>query len=74
MVVEREYINAKLIPILEKVSDPEIPVLSIMDMGVVRSAEILNDEVIIKITPTYSGCPAMDVIGDDIIKALNDAG
>ena len=74
MVVEREYIDSKLIPILEKVSDPEIPVLSIMDMGVVRSAEILNDEVIIKITPTYSGCPAMDVIGDDIIKALNDAG
>lgn len=63
-----------LIPILTKVSDPEIPVLSIMDMGVVRMAVINGDQVLIKITPTYSGCPAMDVIGDDIKKALNESG
>ena len=49
-------------------SDPEIPVLSIMDMGVVRSAVIEDDIVNVEITPTYSGCPAMDVIGDDIKK------
>lgn len=74
MVIEKAHIDATLIPILEKVSDPEIPVLSILDMGVVRYAVLENDEVLVKITPTYSGCPAMDVIGDDIIKALNDAG
>lgn len=74
MVIEKEHIDTNLIPILEKVSDPEIPVLSILDMGVVRYAVLENDEVLVKITPTYSGCPAMDVIGDDIIKALNDAG
>lgn len=67
-------IDKNLIPILEKVSDPEIPVLSIMDMGVVRSAHVKNKHVEIEITPTYSGCPAMDVIGDDIKKALMDAG
>lgn len=67
-------IERELTPILTKVSDPEIPVLSIMDMGVVRYAQIHDDEVLVKITPTYSGCPAMDVIGDDITKALNDAG
>ncbi|MEK6153456.1 1,2-phenylacetyl-CoA epoxidase subunit PaaD [Flavobacteriaceae bacterium 3-367] len=74
MTAEKVYIAEQLIPILEKVSDPEIPVLSILEMGVVRSALIENDNVKVQITPTYSGCPAMDVIGDDIISALNEAG
>jgi ring-1,2-phenylacetyl-CoA epoxidase subunit PaaD len=87
MVIEKQYIDYKsenpsplgkldgaLIPILEQVFDPEIPVLSIMDMGVVRSAVIEDDVVKVEITPTYSGCPAMDVIGDDIKKALMDVG
>ncbi|WP_338731286.1 1,2-phenylacetyl-CoA epoxidase subunit PaaD [Mangrovimonas cancribranchiae] len=74
MTTTQQNINDKLIPILEQISDPEIPVLSIMDMGVVRSAVIEGDTVKIKITPTYSGCPAMDVIGDDIKSALKKAG
>ena len=74
MTKTEQQIDQILIPILEQVSDPEIPVLSIMDMGVVRSAIIINDIVKVEITPTYSGCPAMDVIGDDIKKALKDAG
>jgi len=74
VVVLQQHIDPKLVPILEQVSDPEIPVLSIMDMGVVRTAVIQNDRAHIQITPTYSGCPAMDVIGDDIKKALNEAG
>jgi len=60
--------------ILESVSDPEIPVLSIMEMGVVRDVKMLNDIVEVTITPTYSGCPAMDVIGDDIKKAFREKG
>lgn len=63
-----------LYSILETVSDPEIPVLSIVDMGVVRSATLINNFVEVDITPTYSGCPAMDVIGDDIKSALKKAG
>lgn len=63
-----------LYTILETVSDPEIPVLSILDMGVVRSATLTNNFVDVDITPTYSGCPAMDVIGDDIKSALKKAG
>lgn len=74
MVVEMEHINQQLIPILEQVSDPEIPVLSIMEMGVVRAAFFKGQQVIVKITPTYSGCPAMDVIGDDIKAALEKEG
>ena len=69
-----QNIDKILYPILEQVSDPEIPVLSIMEMGVVRSAVIENNIVKVEITPTYSGCPAMDVIGDDIQKALKEAG
>jgi ring-1,2-phenylacetyl-CoA epoxidase subunit PaaD len=67
-------IDQKLFEILETVSDPEIPVLSIMEMGVVRSAKLINNVVEVEITPTYSGCPAMDVIGDDIIKAFKNQG
>src|SRR5690554_2543379 len=74
MTTIEQNIDPILIAILEKVSDPEIPVLSIMDMGVVRSAVIENDIVKVQITPTYSGCPAMDVIGDDIKAALTKAG
>jgi len=74
MLAETQNIDKKLIKILEQISDPEIPVLSIMDMGVVRSAIIENNIVKVQITPTYSGCPAMDVIGDDIKKALKEAG
>jgi len=74
MVVTEQHIDQKLFPVLEQVSDPEIPVLSIMEMGVVRTAVIENDIVKVQITPTYSGCPAMDVIGEDIQKALLDAG
>ncbi len=74
MIEEKVHISEELEPILKQVSDPEIPVLSIIDLGVVRSAEFNNGIVEIKITPTYSGCPAMDVIGDDIKAALLEAG
>ena len=67
-------IDPKLFEILETVSDPEIPVLSIMEMGVVRSAKMVNDIVHVQITPTYSGCPAMDVIGVDIVNAFKKKG
>ncbi|SHJ37816.1 1,2-phenylacetyl-CoA epoxidase subunit PaaD [Aquimarina spongiae] len=67
-----QHIDPSLISVLEKVHDPEIPVLSIMDMGVVRYAQKVDDVVQVKITPTYSGCPAMDVMGDDIIKAFEN--
>lgn len=74
MTETKEHIDQKIIEILKTVSDPEIPVLSIVDMGVVRSAKMNNDVVEVQITPTYSGCPAMDVIGDDIISAFNQNG
>jgi ring-1,2-phenylacetyl-CoA epoxidase subunit PaaD len=73
-VIQGVHIDPEVFPILEKVSDPEIPVLSILEMGVVRSAILEDRHVNVKITPTYSGCPAMDVIGDDIKRALKKEG
>lgn len=69
-MTEKQKIEQLLIP----VSDPEIPVLSIMDMGIVRDIEINDKNLLVKITPTYSGCPAMDVIGIEIKMTLDQAG
>ena len=74
MTTTELHIDQQLFDILETVSDPEIPVLSIVEMGVVRSAIVVNNVVEVEITPTYSGCPAMDVIGDDIKKAFQEKG
>ena len=59
---------------VERVCDPEIPTLTIADLGVLR--DVRNDDgcAVVVITPTYSGCPAMDTIADDIRTALNEAG
>ena len=59
---------------LEEVSDPEIPVLTIIDLGVVRDAQLIKNTWKITITPTYSGCPAMQVIESDIIAKLKEKG
>lgn len=67
-------IDPQLIPILEEVTDPEIPVLTVLDMGVIREAVEVEGVVKIKLTPTYSGCPAMDVIGDDLKAAFTGHG
>ena len=59
---------------LSTVTDPEVPVLTILDLGIVRDVEISGDSVKIFITPTYSGCPAMDVISIGIRMALMSRG
>lgn len=63
-------VSPEIHEILYTVHDPEIPVLSIMDMGIVRKVEQKESHLYIEITPTYSGCPAMDTIADDIIAAF----
>jgi len=78
MVEEQTNINVtaeqKIWKILEEVKDPEVPVLSIIDLGIVRSVNTSNDQVAVNITPTYSGCPAMDVIQMDIRLKLLEKG
>ena len=60
--------------ILENVTDPEIPVISIVDLGIVRDVKVTGEEVEVVITPTYSGCPAMLEIEKDINNSLKEAG
>ncbi len=60
--------------LLEEVKDPEVPVLSVIDLGIVRSIKKEGDLIAIVITPTYSGCPAMDVISMDIRLKLMEKG
>jgi ring-1,2-phenylacetyl-CoA epoxidase subunit PaaD len=64
----------KIWSLLEEVKDPEVPVLSVIDLGIVRSVETAGDRIDIAITPTYSGCPAMDVIRMDIRLKLIEKG
>ncbi|MBY5935184.1 phenylacetate-CoA oxygenase subunit PaaJ [Tateyamaria omphalii] len=59
---------------LDDVPDPEIPVISVVDLGVVRDVSVLDTAVTVTITPTYSGCPAMSVIAMDIETALAKQG
>ncbi|MBI2409029.1 MAG: phenylacetate-CoA oxygenase subunit PaaJ [Gemmatimonadetes bacterium] len=70
-MVTREQVFAWL----EEVKDPEVPVLSVVELGVVRDAQVAPDgAVTVQVTPTYSGCPAMRVIEESIAEALRLRG
>ncbi len=64
----------KVKQILAQVTDPEIPALSLFDLGVIRNIEVDDKQIIVTITPTYSGCPAMQVMEQDIIEVLSNEG
>lgn len=70
MTIQKE----KIWSILKEIPDPEIPVISIVDLGIARDVRIENDKVIVDITPTYSGCPAMNVIENEIIQKIKESG
>ena len=59
---------------LEAVPDPEIPVVSVIDLGIIRDVQINQDTVTIHVAPTYSGCPATEVIEDSIVEFLRGKG
>lgn len=59
---------------LAAIPDPEIPVISLVDLGVVRDVSWHGDELVVTLTPTYSGCPATEVIAADVAAALSQAG
>ncbi|MEQ9405291.1 MAG: 1,2-phenylacetyl-CoA epoxidase subunit PaaD [Cyclobacteriaceae bacterium] len=66
--------HSTIFELLEKVTDPEIPVIPIRDLGILRGVEIENDLINIIITPTYSGCPAMMEIEKNINNTLKSEG
>lgn len=59
---------------LAEVADPEIPVISVLDLGIVRDVRWDADTLVVTVTPTYSGCPATEVISADITHALEQRG
>jgi ring-1,2-phenylacetyl-CoA epoxidase subunit PaaD len=63
-----------VLAVLETVKDPEVPVLSVVELGIVRDVELVENSVTVVVTPTYSGCPAMDAIEHDILAALREGG
>jgi ring-1,2-phenylacetyl-CoA epoxidase subunit PaaD len=73
--LDRERLRADALRIAGEIPDPEIPVLSITDLGVLRDARVTDDgRVEIDITPTYSGCPAMNMIALNVETALAAQG
>nr|WP_269110918.1 1,2-phenylacetyl-CoA epoxidase subunit PaaD [Acetobacter senegalensis] len=67
-------LRTRVLHALDDVTDPEIPVLTIADLGILRDVQVHNGVVDVTITPTYSGCPAMNMITLDIETALARAG
>jgi len=65
-VVAAAPTEARIWELLEEVTDPEVPVLSILDLGIVRHVAVEEEHITVTITPTYSGCPAMNTIATDI--------
>jgi ring-1,2-phenylacetyl-CoA epoxidase subunit PaaD len=59
---------------LGEVADPEIPVISVVDLGIVRAVRLEGEACVVTITPTYSGCPAMRVISESVSEALRAHG
>ena len=72
-MVATAFSRDQILDWLSQVADPEIPVLSITDLGIVRSVEVA-DTVIVALAPTYSGCPATEVIERSVVDALRERG
>ena len=73
--MSRAGAEAELLELLHGIPDPEVPALDIVELGIVRRVELGSDGVVrVEVTPTYSGCPAMRVIEDEIVTALRANG
>ncbi|MGI9200531.1 MAG: 1,2-phenylacetyl-CoA epoxidase subunit PaaD [Woeseiaceae bacterium] len=72
-MVTQDISRDQVLKWLSEVPDPEIPVLTITDLGIVRDVTV-SDEVVVALTPTYTGCPATEVIEQSVVSALHDHG
>ena len=64
----------RVMSVLQHVNDPEIPVLSVVDLGIIAAVRVEADGVTVDMTPTFVGCPALDVIRGDIRRAVEEIG
>ena len=74
MVKQLIHTRDEIFKLLDDICDPEIPVVSVHEMGILRDVKLYEDTCEVIITPTYSGCPAMDIIEQDIIALLKKNG
>jgi ring-1,2-phenylacetyl-CoA epoxidase subunit PaaD len=72
-LVTQDVTREQVLDWLRTVPDPEIPVLTIMDLGIVRDVRV-NGDVIVALTPTYTGCPATEVIEQSVLEAVRSHG
>ena len=72
-MVAAAYSRDEILRWLGQVADPEIPVLSITDLGIVREVEV-GERITVALSPTYSGCPATEVIEDSVVQTLREHG
>jgi len=68
------YTKEDILLLLEEVKDPEIPVISLVDLGVITDISIDGEHVSVTMTPTFMGCPAIDYMKNDIVETLNKHG
>ena len=73
-MVNIKFTEEEIFSLLSEIPDPEIPVINISELGVLRRVQLNEDSVEIFITPTYSGCPAMNQIEQDIYLKLKSEG
>jgi ring-1,2-phenylacetyl-CoA epoxidase subunit PaaD len=69
-----EIVAREVLDWLNEVLDPEVPVLSVVELGIIRRISVVENELEVTITPTYSGCPALETIKDAIRSAVSDKG
>ena len=74
MVIKTHQSRKEISDLLETIKDPEIPVVSIAEMGILRDIVVDEDHCEVIITPTYTGCPAMGIIEQDILATLHHHG
>ena len=74
MVIDAAVDAAGVWEVLRGIPDPEIPVISIVELGIVREVTVSGSSVAVAITPTYSGCPALHAIEEDIVARLSESG
>ena len=67
-------VRQQILEYLKEVPDPEVPALNVVELGIVRGIDVDDESLTVVITPTYSGCPAMKAIEDDIITKLKEKG
>ncbi len=72
--MSRTHSQEQIFKLLSEIPDPEIPVINIIELGILREVKFVDEVCIVVITPTYTGCPAMKVIEDDIRIKLKEIG